>query len=247
MDNCSCNNKKYLREGCIELPSEFGGYFLVQNFFRELDTEEKRLIAQLNLGIDKNLTKISKLIPTDTSEENKLINQEQLNQAIQNEASERENAIRELDSKIPVFTNEQLETLNSGITSSDKTKLNNISTSKQLNELLKYNIIDKPVYININSVEEIQDFPVFPGIGILVNVLEIPVELPTENNILFQINLDSSHQILESYKIEKVGAFIIDLSEYKQDIGNGYFTKTLTITSILEENFKLLITPIYIL
>ena len=150
MNNCSCNNKKYLGEGCIELPSEFGSYFLVQNLFKELDTEEKRLIAQLNLGIDRNLNKIIKLVPTDTSEQNKLINQEQLTQAVQNEASERENAIRELDNKIPVFTNKQLKTLNSGITLEVAEKI----TIPENTNNLHINNSDDDVQIDANNLTQ---------------------------------------------------------------------------------------------
>ena len=150
MNNCSCNNKKYLGEGCIELPSEFGSYFLVQNLFKELDTEEKRLIAQLNLGIDRNLNKIIKLVPTDTSEQNKLINQEQLTQAVQNEAFERENAIRELDNKIPVFTNKQLKILNSGITLEVAEKI----TIPENTNNLHINNSDDDVQIDANNLTQ---------------------------------------------------------------------------------------------
>ena len=126
MNNCSCN-KKYLGEGCIELPSEFGTYFLLNNFFKELDTEEKRNIARINLGIDLNkINQINKVIPLGTSETNKLVNKTELQQVILEEANVRETKYNELNNKIPVFTNNQLETLNSGITNKDKQKLDNI-------------------------------------------------------------------------------------------------------------------------
>lgn len=48
---------KYIGEGCIEIPPEFGPYFLVANLFKELDSEENRRIARLNLGLEYIITK----------------------------------------------------------------------------------------------------------------------------------------------------------------------------------------------